>query len=163
MKKILLILLVILLASCGASKKIKDRSEAIDITSKSVEFKDTAIVSESSNEYIVEKKDVVEETVTITPLDTSKTITVDGKEYKNVIIHKQRKIDNSIINSSKEKDSIVTSSSTGRSISLDVKNAKIDVTSKEKEEPWIFYLSSFGFILLLLGLGYVYKKYIKIF
>lgn len=161
--KYILILITLFLVSCGARKVQKNTSIEENVKLTSVNVADTSSTKISKQDNTIINLDVITEETTISPADTSKQMIVDGKEYKNVIIKKNKKTDKSITNLNKKESTVSSSASKGRSIHLDVKNAKVDIVSKEREEPVQFYVYAFVFILLLVIISWLYKKYIKLF
>ena len=102
MKK-LIILLVIILTSCGARK--------VDVSK--VEIKKDSIVETKAEVATTEIKEVVDSTnitteintdeVCIEPLDSTKEMVVDGKIYKNVVLKiKKNKVNTSYTNNKRE-------------------------------------------------------------
>lgn len=105
MKKIILIISMLLLVSCGARKtdiaKIDIKKDSIAETKVIVTTIENKIKTDSTN--IVTNIDSSE--ITITPIDSSKTIVVDGKSYKNVVLKiKKIKANSLYINNKKESD-----------------------------------------------------------
>jgi len=150
MKKILLLIFISTLTSCASRKVITDRTE---IKKDSVvETKVTVTVTEiekkldSTNIILV----VDNNEFTITPIDTTKEIIVEGKRYKNVILTiKKNKTNVSYFNKNKEsytksKDSTSTNKIVKKE-TVNTKQKKID----KKQNNW-------GFILLLLLLLTIY-------
>ena len=107
MKKYILILVILLTASC-ASRKVN--IEKIDIKKDSiVETKVTVTTIENKEKTdstnIVTTTDCSE--IIIAPIDSSKTIIVDGKSYKNVILRiKKNKTNTLYVNNKKESNTI---------------------------------------------------------
>lgn len=105
MKKYILILVILLTASC-ASRKVN--IEKIDIKKDSiVETKVTVTTIENKEKTdstnIVTTIDNSE--ITITPIDTCKEIVVEGKVYKNVVLKiKKNKVNTLYINNKRESD-----------------------------------------------------------
>ena len=144
MKKILLLVFLFTLISCASRKVTTDKT---DIKKDSiVETKVKVITienekkSDSTNIILV----VDNNEFTITPIDTTKEIIVEGKHYKNVILTiKKNKTNVSYSNKNKEsytksKDSTSTNKIVKKEI-IKTKQKKID----KKQNYW-------GFILLLL-------------
>ena len=153
MKKILLLIFISTLTSCASRKVITDRTE---IKKDSVvETKVTVTVTEiekkldSTNIILV----VDNNEFTITPIDTTKEIIVEGKRYKNVILTiKKNKTNVSYFNKNKEsytksKDSTSTNKIVKKE-TVNTKQKKID----KKQNNW-------GFILLLLLLLTIYTYF----
>lgn len=144
MKKILLLVFLFTLISCASRKVTTDKT---DIKKDSiVETKVKVITienekkSDSTNIILV----IDNNEFTITPIDTTKEIIVEGKHYKNVILTiKKNKTNVSYSNKNKEsytksKDSTSTNKIVKKEI-IKTKQKKID----KKQNYW-------GFILLLL-------------
>jgi hypothetical protein len=102
MKK-LIILLVVILTSCGARK--------VDVSK--VEIKKDSIVETKAEVATTEIKEVVDSTnitteintdeICIEPLDSTKEMVVDGKIYKNVVLKiKKNKVNTSYTNNKRE-------------------------------------------------------------
>jgi hypothetical protein len=102
MKK-LIILLVVILTSCGARK--------VDVSK--VEIKKDSIVETKTEVATTEIKEAVDSTnitteintdeVCIEPLDSTKEMVVDGKIYKNVVLKiKKNKVNTSYTNNKRE-------------------------------------------------------------
>ena len=90
MKKVIFIFLL-LFTSCGARKvainntEIKKDSTAI--TEVKVEKESKVEKEETTNVFVFEECEEIE----ISPIDTSKVISVNGKTYKNVVIRAKKK------------------------------------------------------------------------
>jgi hypothetical protein len=103
MKKIIILLLAVILTSCGARK--------VDVSK--VEIKKDSIVETKAEVATTEIKEVVDSTnitteintdeVCIEPLDSTKEMVVDGKIYKNVVLKiKKNKVNTSYTNNKRE-------------------------------------------------------------
>ena len=93
MKNLILVLLIVL-TSCSSRKVTVDKTE----TKKDTVIETKVIVSKTEN---ITKKDSTSITkntddseITITPIDTSKAIVINGKSYKNVILSIKKKKSN---------------------------------------------------------------------
>lgn len=102
MKK-LIILLVVILTSCGARK--------VDVSK--IEIKKDSIVETKTEVATTEIKEIIDSTnitteintdeVCIEPLDSTKEMVVDGKIYKNVVLKiKKNKVNTSYTNNKRE-------------------------------------------------------------
>jgi hypothetical protein len=136
------ILVSLLLFSCGARK--------VDINK--TDIKKDSITETKSIVKTIENKQKIDSTnlstisdnteITITPIDSSKTILVDGKTYKNVILkYKKNKTNSLYINNKKEssttqKDSLRTTN-TNTSERTFIKTKSID---KKISYYWIIWL-----------------------
>jgi hypothetical protein len=103
MKKIIILLLAVILTSCGARK--------VDVSK--VEIKKDSIVETKTEVATTEIKEAVDSTnitteintdeVCIEPLDSTKEMVVDGKIYKNVVLRiKKNKVNTSYTNNKRE-------------------------------------------------------------
>lgn len=103
MKKIIILLLAVILTSCGARK--------VDVSK--VEIKKDSIVETKAEVATTEIKEVVDSTnitteintdeICIEPLDSTKEMVVDGKIYKNVVLKiKKNKVNTSYTNNKRE-------------------------------------------------------------
>jgi hypothetical protein len=103
MKKLIILLLAVILTSCGARK--------VDVSK--VEIKKDSIVETKAEVATTEIKEVVDSTnvtteintdeVCIEPLDSTKEMVVDGKIYKNVVLKiKKNKVNTSYTNNKRE-------------------------------------------------------------
>jgi len=78
-KHLILILLSLLLISCGARKVNVDKAEVISKTDSTSVTKKEEVTTQDNHINITEDIDELE----VTPIDTSKCIEVDGKKYHN--------------------------------------------------------------------------------
>jgi hypothetical protein len=103
MKKIIILLLAVILTSCGARK--------VDVSK--IEIKKDSIVETKAEVVTTEIKEVVDSTnitteintdeICIEPLDSTKEMVVDGKIYKNVVLKiKKNKVNTSYTNNKRE-------------------------------------------------------------
>jgi hypothetical protein len=97
MKKVILIIFLFTLASC-ASRKVQTNIVETK-TDSIVEQKDTVAIKIIDSVSVI--KDITIDEITITPLDTCKPFTVDGKVYKNVVIKIKKTKDNSLYSEKK--------------------------------------------------------------
>ena len=151
MKKVLLILLLIL-TSCGARK--------VDIERSSV--KKDSIVETKVEVITLENKEKTDSTninittdsseIVITPIDSSKTIIVDGKSYKNVVLRiKKSRVNTLYTNKKKEsetkrKDSVVTI----KAVKTEQSESKSKHIKKSANYSWIIWLLLLILILYIL-------------
>lgn len=158
MKKLIFIF-AILLTSCGARKvainNTKTTTDSIAITEVIVKDsvkKENEVVTNvtSLNEY---------EEVELHPIDTSKAIIINGKEYKNVVIRaKKNKISNSYTNIIKASE-MQRRDSISKDIAIKKDTAIIKTKNVDKKEAtglnslwWILII-----LLVLLVLRFIYS------
>lgn len=149
MKK-LVYLVLMLLASCGAKKTsinresiVKDSVAEITVKTEKIERIDKAkiinILTELENEEII-----------ITPMDTSKSVIINGKVFKNAHISiKKNKSSKNYTNTSKVSETKLIDS-----LYTSIVKEKQVVVSKakliDKKEPIAFNIVSYIILLLLL-------------
>ena len=150
--KILYILVAIIFCSCGARKVEK---------SKTTDKEQTTIVDSSKTTTQIDTNvkivDVSEsDEVTITPVDTSKVMIVDGKTYKNVVL-KRKKVKNNITTDK----SIIASQIKQKAVKTAIVKTKVieqKVSERESVVKWWWWL----LLILLLSAGYfTYRFYRK--
>lgn len=115
MKKIIILLLAVILTSCGARKvdvsKVEIKKDSIVETKVVVQTLETKNVIDSTNITT----EVITDEIFIKPLDSTKEMVVDGKIYKNVSLSmKKNKVNTSYRNNKTESnikrvDSMATS------------------------------------------------------
>ena len=86
MKKISLILISVLMISCG-SRKVNNSSTTVGVIKTEV-TKDTIIVKKETTEEVVDTSEIFE--IIYEPIDSSKSFFIDGKEYKNIKYTKRK-------------------------------------------------------------------------
>lgn len=142
MNKFIVFLLTLTLISCGARK--------VDVT-KSIVKKDSVVetkvevttaIAKVINDSTNIKIEVSEDELTLTPIDTSKEMVVNGKRYKNAVLKHRKTKSNSLYTNNKtesetkRKDSVV-------SIKADVKsstNIKTKHIDKSADYSWIIWI-----------------------
>ena len=155
-----LIILAILITSC-ASRKV--HIEKIDIKKDSVVETEVKVTTTENKEKtdstnIITNADCSE--ITITPIDSNKTIIVDGKSYKNVVLKiKKSKVNTLYTNKKKESnnkhvDSVAT-------IKTEVKERVIGKTKKvdKKANYWVFIY----WLILILILYLLWRNRRRVF
>ena len=158
MKKLIFIF-AILLTSCGARKvavnNTETKTDSVAVTEiivkDSVKKENEVITNVTSlNEY---------EEVELRPIDTSKAIVMNGKEYKNVVIRaKKNRTSNSYTNTIKASET-QSIDSINRSIVVKKDTAIIKTKNVDKKEAtglnslwWILII-----LLVLLALRFIYS------
>jgi hypothetical protein len=155
MKKIIILLLAILLTSCGARKvdlsKIEIKKDSVVETKVIVTTIENKIKTDSTN--IVTTIDDSE--ITITPIDTCKEIIVEGKVYKNVVLKIKKNKANTLYTNNKTEsnnkrvDSVATIK-VNKTEKVSGKNKTID---KKADYSWILWL-----LLLILILYQLWRN-----
>ena len=148
----LIVVLPILLCSCGARKVDKSKTTTTEVATIVDSSKTTTKVD--SNIKIVDTSESDE--VTISPADTSKVMIVNGKTYKNVVL-KRSKVKNNITT---DKTIIASQIKQNNVKTAIVKNKVVEqkVTERESVVKWWWWL----ILLLLISAGYLtYRFYRK--
>lgn len=157
MKKYLLILLI-LVSSCATRKvdvvKIDVKKDSVAETKTIVTSIETKEKTDSTN--MVTTIDNSE--ITITPIDSSKTIMVDGKSYKNVVLRIKKNKVNTLYTNNK------TESNTKRndSLSATIVHKKETTTSKAKvidKEANYWFILYWLILALIIYMVWRNKKY----
>lgn len=149
MKKILLVL-VLLLASCAARKVNVDKVDAVIKTDSTSVTKQEVVTNQDNHVSITTNTDELE----IVPIDTSKCIEVDGKKYHNVKLRyiKTKKV---LVDTTKIKVSEKASIEVEIKKEGKIRSFKKEVDKKANYTIYFWWL----LILLLIVLGfYTYKK-----
>jgi ATP-dependent Zn protease len=151
MKKILLILLLIL-TSCGSRKVAIERSsikkDSVVETKVTVVTLENKEKTDSTNIAITVSTDEI----VITPIDTCKDIMVDGKIYKNVILRIKKTKSNTLYTNKKKesqtklKDSVATI----KAVKTEQSESKSKQVHKSASYSWIIWLLLLIFILYVL-------------
>ena len=165
MKRIILLISALVLVSCGARKvdiaKIDIKKDSIVETKVVVTSLENKIKTDSTNI----NTEVCEDEITVTPIDTSKEIVVDGKRYKNIVLKiKKTKSNTLYVNNKKEsqtkhKDSVASA----KTIKKEVTNGKTKVI--DKKESIVSNIVVYSVLLLfwlavILFIRKTYKTYI---
>ena len=159
MKKIIFII-AILLTSCASRKvavnKIDIKKDSIAETKVIVTKIDT--VNKTDSTKVIVSADSSE--ITITPIDSSKTIVVDGKIYKNVVLKIKKNKSNILYTNNKKElnikrvDSVVTSK-------VETKEHQVGKTKTIDKEQSYWFL--FWWILLILILYLLWRNRLRLF
>lgn len=157
MKKIILLLLIVL-ASCGSRKVNKSNIEQTVKQTVEQTLVDTSKVDITTDVNIKVVDSSEESEICVVPLDTTKPFIYDNKVFKNAIL-KIKKHKNNISTQTSEK----VSEKRRNAVTMTNKEntqAKIEVVKKDidKKES----LLSYWWILLLIAIGYIaYRVYDK--
>lgn len=144
------LIILIIFSSCGSRKVIVDKEEITKKKDSSFVIKTEVISVQENNVSTLEVFDELE----IIPIDTTKSIVVDGKVYKNVKIRKKKKTteikDTTKIKSSKKIDSKGNVKSEEEKV---VKKKEVD-----KKETLSFLIYSLLAIFIFLFLISLYRR-----
>lgn len=139
--KYILILLSTLLCSCGARKVNKQEKVEEKTTVEVVVQKDSVI--ETTNTDV--KYDVETNEIEVTPIDSTKEFTVEGKKYFNARIKIKKKKDNTIY--SEDNKVSKTSLKQSKTLVKELKKDKVKAVDKKASYVWVYWLL---FLLLIL-------------
>lgn len=139
--KYILILLSTLLCSCGARKVNKQEKVEEKTTVEVVAQKDSVV--ETTNTDV--KYDVETNEIEVTPIDSTKEFTVEGKKYFNARIKIKKKKDNTIY--SEDNKVSKTSLKQSKTLVKELKKDKVKVVDKKASYAWVYWLL---FLLLIL-------------
>jgi len=158
MKKIIFII-VILLTSCSSRKVLVDKTDikkdSIAETKVVVTKIDTTNKTDSTK--VIINTDSSE--VTITPIDSSKTIIVDGKSYKNVVLKIKKNKSNTIYTNNKKESNIkrIDSIATAKTETKEHQVAKTKIIDK-KQNYWFLV----WWILLILIIYLLWRNKLRL-
>lgn len=149
MKKIILIILIVFTTSCASRKVIVDKT---DIKKDSVSKVDIKIIEKDGTTVEIKNNVSIDE-ITIKPIDSTKSIIVDGKHYKNVVLTIKKTKDNSLRSETK----------TASKIEHKRQTVNTHVVKKEKKKEIDKKANYFIYLwLLLIPLGYyIYRRAMK--
>jgi hypothetical protein len=165
MKKLILLLLVLILTSCGARKvdvsKIEIKKDSIVDTKVIVTTTENKIKTDSTN--VITKADIDE--ITFTPVDSSKEIVIEGKRYKNVVLKVKKSKTNSLYtNKKKQSDNKHTDSIASiKAVKKEVIDGKTKDTDKKESivgNIVVYSLLLLFWVALALFVRKMYKTYI---
>lgn len=166
MKKIIFLISMLVLISCGARKtntaKVDIKKDSIAETKVIVTTVETKEKTDSTN--IVTTIDSSE--IVITPIDSSKTIIVDGKSYKNVVLRiKKNKTNSLYINNKKESDiKHMDSTATIKVVKKEVVDGKTKIVDKKESIATniiVYSLLLLFWVAVFLFIRKTYKAYIS--
>jgi hypothetical protein len=165
MKNILIIILSILISSCGARKvnidKLSIKKDSTSITNIAVVTDIKKISIDTTNI----KTQIETDEITLTPIDTCKEMVVDGKKYKNVVIRHKKSKDNSLYTNSKKesetqrKDSVV-SVNVVKKETTDGRSKNIDKKESIVGNIIVYSLLLLFWIIVILFIRKTYKEYV---
>jgi len=136
--------LIMLTCSCGTRKVQKSTiKESLQVEQATTEKKDISVDNQTKT-VINEDADEIE----VKPIDTSKTITVNGKKYKNAIVTLRKKKVNTVIeNKEMVKDNSVKIDK--KATVLDFRTVQKDIEKKSTPLlPLLWLLVPIGAVLL---------------
>ena len=154
MKNLIFILLIVLV-SCSSRKVLVDKTDikkdSITETKVVVEKSETKDKKDSTS--IFTNTDSSE--ITIIPIDTSKTIIVDGKSYKNVILNIKKNKSNTLYTNSKKESSAKTidSAATSKTKVKEQEKTKVKFVDRKAD-----YFGLFLWALLILILYVLWRN-----
>ena len=163
MKKLIFIL-ALLLVSCGSRKvainntEIKKDSMAI---TEIKTVKESEVIKENiNNVFVFESNEEIE----ICPIDTSKTILVDGKVYKNVIIRAKKNKTSSLHTNIKKESETERTDSVSKSLVIKKEQTNIKTKNVDKKESiitnmWLWLLLLFMIIIIIITIRKLMKRY----
>ena len=152
MKKLILLLSLIFLFSCG-SRKVENTKIENKVENK---IESVSKIAEKAIIKIDTKKDMKETEITYIPIDSKSDFTVDGKVYKNVQIKHRTIKDNTIVAEvktiDKKQDIAVKKQSKDR----------INTAIKKVDKKGLDLFTKIGIIIIaisiIVGAGYLYIK-----
>jgi hypothetical protein len=149
--KYILILLSTLFFACGARKVNKQEKVEEKTTVEVVVQKDSVV--ETTNTDI--KYDVETNEIEVTPIDSTKEFTVEGKKYFNARIKIKKKKDNTIY--SEDNKVSKTSLKQSKTLVKELKKDKTKAVDKKASYSWLYWL-----LFLLLALYLLWKNKTKL-
>lgn len=165
MKNIITIILLILITSCGARKV---NIEKLSIKKDSIATTDIVVTTDIEKKLVDTtniKMQVETDEITLTPIDSSKEIVVDGKKYKNVIIRRKKVKDNSLYVNSKRESETKRKDSTASIVvtkkdATDGRSKFIDKKESVVGNIVVYSLLLLFWIIIILFIRKTYKTYI---
>lgn len=148
MKKfILYIVLFALITSCASRKVNVNKVDSVVKVDSTAVIKQDVVATKDNHISIVTNTDELE----ITPIDTTKSIEVDGKIYKNVKL-RYKKTKKVLVDTTKIK--------VAKKASIEVKVKKVATakTFKKDTDKKVNYSVFFWWLLIVLSIYYIYKK-----
>lgn len=149
--KYILILLSTMFIACGARKVNKQEKTEEKTTLDTVVQKDSVIeITNTSVNYNVETNEIE-----VTPIDSTKEFTVEGKKYFNARIKIKKKKDNTIY--SEDNKVSKTSLKQSKTLVKELKKDKNKVVDKKASYVWLYWL-----LFLLLIIYIIWKNKTKL-
>lgn len=151
MKKFILYITVcVLVSSCAARKVNVDKVDTVVKTDSTSVTKQETVTTQDNNVSVTTNTDELE----IIPIDTTKSIEVDGKKYKNVKL-RYKKTKNVLVDNTKIKvaENVLIKAKVKKAAAT--KTFKKNIDKKANYSIYLWWL----LILLLIALGlYTYKR-----
>ena len=154
MKRIVLALVIVFTISCASRKVNTKTNETVkdSIAERAVSIKDTIVEKTTVVEDIKVFTDISE--ITITPIDGTKTVMVNGTEYKNAIISIKKTKASTLHSINKIASKNGSKQSTEHNKTKVSTNIKTKDKSIDKEVNWYNYL----WLILIPIIMALYKK-----
>jgi hypothetical protein len=151
MKKLLLII-CLLLISCGSRKVVVDKLNVKKDSIATTEIKVITIEAKEKTDSTNIVTVIDSSEITITPIDTCKEIIVEGKVYKNVVLKIKKSKTNSLYTNKKKESETkrIDSTATSKVIKKEVVDNKLKTIDKKADYSWIIWLFLLILILYLL-------------
>ena len=151
MRNLILILASTLLIACGARKvnkvdKVEDKTIVEVVTQKD------SIQTTNKTEI---KYDVENYEISVAPIDSTKEFVVEGKKYFNARILIKKKKDNTLYSNDNKVSK--TSLKQAKTVTKETKKETGKTVDKKEAKSFMFYLSLW--IMLLLLIIWLYKKF----
>ena len=145
------ILVSLLLFSCGARKVDTNINKEKETAVEKTEQKDS--LSSEKNEKV--EYNIEDSTVIIAPVDSTKVMIIDGKEYFNAKIKVQKRKNKTKVNKS-DKTSVISNKKVNTKKET-VKNNKIRHTHRKKPISWFIW------VVIIIVSYIIYRCYYKYF
>jgi len=151
MKKLLLII-CLLLISCGSRKVVVDKLNVKKDSIATTEIKVITIEAKEKTDSTNIVTVIDSSEITIAPIDTCKEIIVEGKVYKNVVLKIKKSKTNSLYTNKKKESETkrIDSAAISKVIKKEVVDNKLKTIDKKADYSWIIWLFLLILILYLL-------------
>jgi hypothetical protein len=137
----------IFLVSCASRKVAISKTEIKTHIDSVVTEKKDSISIKNNAIYITEQTNEIE----ILPIDSTKSIFIDGKEFKNAII-RFKKTNKNVIDTSKSV--VLQSIQKVVQVKKDISTKTFEKQVDKKANYWVYF-----YIMIIAGLVYLIKKY----